>query len=166
VQSKAVTIATIETNDFSMVAALARTIWFEHYPGIISWSQIHYMLERGYASNVIEAELARGVAWRLASDGERPFGFASWERFGDVVKLHKLYVERAARGRGAGRQLVEVAMQDARRSGAREIVLAVNKRNYVSIRAYLSLSFSFQRAVRDEIGHGFVMDDYVMVRRV
>lgn len=141
-------------------------IWFEHYPNIISWSQIHYMLERGYASRVIAAELARGVEWRLALDGGRSFGFASWERFGDVVKLHKLYVERAARGRGAGRQLVEVAMRDARRSGAREIVLAVNKRNYVSIRTYLSLSFSFQHAVRDEIGHGFVMDDYVMVRRV
>jgi diamine N-acetyltransferase len=161
-----VTIATIETNDIPAVAELARVIWFEHYPSIISWSQIHYMLERGYASSVIAAELARGVEWRLASDGGRSFGFASWERYGDVVKLHKLYVERAARGRGVGRQLVEVATLDARHSGAREMVLAVNKRNYASIRAYLGLGFSFQRAVCDEIGHGFVMDDYVMVLRV
>ncbi len=161
-----VSIVPVETNDIPVVAELARAIWFEHYPSIISWSQIHYMLERGYAPRVIAAELARGVEWRLASDGGRSFGFASWERFGDVVKLHKLYVERVARGRGTGRQLVEVATQDARQAGVREIVLAVNKRNYGSIRAYLGLGFSFQRAVRDEIGHGFVMDDYVMVLRV
>ena len=160
------TIVPVETNDIAVVAELARSIWFEHYPSIISWSQIHYMLERGYASPVIEAELARGVEWRLACDGARPSGFASWERSGDVVKLHKLYVERAARGVGIGRQLVEVATQDARRSGAGAIVLAVNKRNYGSIRAYLGLGFSFQRAVRDDIGNGFVMDDYVMARRV
>lgn len=156
----------VETNDIPVVAELARAIWFEHYPSIISWSQIHYMLERGYAPRAIAAELARGVEWRLALDGAQSLGFASLERFGDVVKLHKLYVERAARGRGIGRQLVEVAAQHARQAGVREIVLAVNKRNYNSIRAYLRLRFSFQRAVRDEIGHGFVMDDYVMVLRV
>ena len=158
------TIEPVEIKHIAVVVDLARAIWFEHYPGIISWSQIHYMLERGYTPAVIEAELASGVEWRLALDGSRPCAFASWERFGAVAKLHKLYVERAARGTGLGRQLVDIAAQDARRNGTREIVLAVNKRNYSSIRAYLGLGFSFRRAVRDEIGHGFAMDDYVMAR--
>jgi hypothetical protein len=31
--------------DVSTLRDLAREIWYDHYPAIISWSQIHYMLE-------------------------------------------------------------------------------------------------------------------------
>jgi GNAT superfamily N-acetyltransferase len=152
--------------DIALVADLARSIWFEHYPAIISWAQIHYMLERGYATDVIAGELERGVEWRIASVDRTPRGFAAWEAFGTAIKLHKLYVERAARGQGVGKRLVTAAAEAAQRIGVREICLAVNKRNHGAIRAYLALGFSFRRAVRADIGHGFVMDDYVMVRPV
>jgi GNAT superfamily N-acetyltransferase len=159
-----VRIERVGVEHIRLVADLARSIWFEHYPAIISWSQIHYMLEAGYAAGVMTAELERGVQWRIARVDGVVRGFAAWEALGDRVKVHKLYVERAARGHGVGRHLVNAAADDARRLGANAIYLAVNKRNDIAIRAYLSLGFAFRRAMRADIGHGFVMDDYEMAR--
>lgn len=159
-------VESVARRDIPAVAELARAIWFEHYPAIISWSQIHYMLEAGYASDVIAAELERGVQWRTACIDGSPVGFTAWESVGGSVKVHKLYIERAARGRSVGARLVAAAADDARRLGANEIYLAVNKRNEVAIRAYLSMGFAFRRAMRADIGHGFVMDDYEMARPV
>ena len=161
-----VSIERVGTEDIRIVADLARSIWFEHYPAIISWSQIHYMLEAGYAADVIAAEFERGVQWRTAWVDGVVRGFAAWEGLGDRVKVHKLYVERAARGHGVGRHLVNAAASDAQNVGANAIYLAVNKRNHIAIRAYLSLGFAFRRAMRADIGHGFAMDDYEMARPV
>jgi GNAT superfamily N-acetyltransferase len=161
-----VSIERVGIGDIRMVVDLARSIWFEHYPAIISWSQIHYMLEAGYETSVIAAELERGVQWRTAWVDGVLRGFAAWEVLGNQVKVHKLYVERAARGHGVARHLVNAAADDARRLGANAIYLAVNKRNEIAIRAYLSLGFAFRRAMRADIGHGFAMDDYEMVRPV
>ncbi len=161
-----VSIARIRTEDVATVASLARTIWFEHYPDIIGWPQIHYMLERGYAHGVIAAELARGVEWHFAMFDGEPCGFAAWDALNDSIKLHKLYVLRSARERGLGRALIDACAADAQRRAARDVQLAVNKRNVVAIRAYLRVGFAFRRAVCVPIGHGFVMDDYVMARPV
>jgi RimJ/RimL family protein N-acetyltransferase len=46
------------------------------------------------------------------------------------------------------------------------IYLTVNKRNTSSIEAYLRLGFSREGSQVADIGHGFVMDDYVMGRRL
>ena len=150
--------------DIETLRELAREIWFDHYPAIIGWSQVHYMLERGYAAHVIADEIARGVEWRLASVHGSACGFAAWESFGDEVKLHKLYVRRSLRVAGVGKALVAALAADSSERGARVVYLAVNKRNRIAIRAYLRLGFAFRRAMRVDIGHGFAMDDYEMAR--
>ncbi|MDB6006010.1 MAG: Ribosomal protein acetylase RimI, partial [Prosthecobacter sp.] len=42
--------------------------------------------------------------------------------------------------------------------------LFVNKHNISAIRAYQRAGFAFEKDVITEIGGGFVMDDYVMVK--
>ena len=58
---------------------LAGVIWRAHYPGIITPAQIDYMLERGYALDVLGGFLARpDRGLELAKvDGELA-GFAAW----------------------------------------------------------------------------------------
>jgi GNAT superfamily N-acetyltransferase len=152
--------------DVPLLRELAHEIWFDHYPAIISWAQIHYMLERGYSTAVIEEEIARGVEWRIASvDGEAS-GFSASEATDREVKLHKLYVRRSARATGVGRALVDDLSMSARANDIASIYLTVNKRNRIAIRAYLKMGFAFRRAMRADIGFGFVMDDFEMARRV
>lgn len=145
-----------------VVVALARRIWFEHYPGIISFAQIHYMLERSYTRSVIAAEQRAGVSWQVAEWDGAPVGFVAFGPAGADMKVHKVYVLRDAKGKGVGRALMDVAMLAARASGRSGMVLAVNKNNLDSIRAYLAMGYSFAARVCTSIGDGFVMDDYVM----
>jgi hypothetical protein len=45
-----------------------------------------------------------------------------------------------------------------------ELVLNVNKRNEVAIAAYSRHGFTIRESVKNDIGGGFVMDDYVMAK--
>jgi ribosomal protein S18 acetylase RimI-like enzyme len=153
-------------DDIRIVQSLARTIWFDHYPGIISWAQVHYMLERGYREDVIAAEIAEGVVWEIVRDRDVPVGFCAYRLRDRDVSLDKLYVLATARRGGFARACVARAAKYAREHGRESVSLTVNKRNTAAIRAYLAMGFSFAGAIVKDIGGGFVMDDYVMRLRV
>jgi diamine N-acetyltransferase len=152
--------------DLAAVQALARRIWFAHYPGIISIAQIEYMLERGYDNATLTRFLdSPGAGLALARDPE-PIGFAAWYRTEAPAtsKLDKLYVAIEHRGKGVGRRLIEHVEQAARRDGSSALVLNVAKRNEASIAIYRHCGFSVRDEVVVDIGNGFVMDDYVMAK--
>jgi ribosomal protein S18 acetylase RimI-like enzyme len=78
------------------------------------------------------------------------------------MKLHKLYLLPELHGRGLGSRLLEHCQDEARRQGARRLILAVNKRNARAIAAYRRNGFAVVESVVTDIGGGFVMDDYLM----
>src|SRR6185312_16291057 len=57
------TITPVSDTDVASVCALAREIWLQHYPGIITVRQIEYMLAQRYAPDIIRAQLRSGEAW-------------------------------------------------------------------------------------------------------
>jgi GNAT superfamily N-acetyltransferase len=156
-------------DDLHAIGSLAEQIWSEHYPGIISWAQIHYMLERTYAPKLIASEIASGVRWLCAVDDLGPCAFAAYGVQADGrVRLDKLYVLRSHRGQGIARRLLDelidwCAGADVEKPVQR-IYLTVNKHNSSSIEAYGRMGFALEGSQVTDIGHGFVMDDYVMGR--
>ena len=54
----------------------------------------------------------------------------------------------------------------ARKRGLDALYLTVNKNNEMAIRAYKANGFEVIDAVETDIGEGFVMDDYIMERKV
>jgi ribosomal protein S18 acetylase RimI-like enzyme len=54
----------------------------------------------------------------------------------------------------------------ARELGCSAMMLAVNKNNRNAIAAYRKHGFHIDSSVVKDIGGGFVMDDYLMVRKV
>ena len=154
--------------DVPELIALAREIWRRHYVEIISSAQIEYMLAQRYETAVVNAELGRDDLWwdqlRIAG---RMRGFASYFVAGPgEMKIDKLYVHPDHQRRGYGGMLLARALDTARRCGCTTMVLAVNKHNRNAIAAYRTHGFRIERAVVKDIGGGFVMDDYVMVRNV
>jgi GNAT superfamily N-acetyltransferase len=156
-------------DDLRAIGSLAERIWSEHYPEIISWAQIHYMLERTYTPQLIASEIASGVRWLCAADDSGPCAFAAYAAQADGrVRLDKLYVLRSHRGQGIARRLLDELIEWC--AGAdvekpvRRIYLTVNKHNSGSIEAYRRMGFSVEGSQVADIGHGFVMDDYVMGR--
>jgi ribosomal protein S18 acetylase RimI-like enzyme len=167
--SARVRIAPLASDDIDRVSALAREIWLEHYPGIISVGQIEYMLAQRYEPRVIAEELARaGLWWDKLTVGSELAGFSSYflAEAPDAVKLDKLYVHARHRRRGCGGMLIARACEIVRREGRRRLVLAVNKHNAAAIAAYRKHGFAITDAIVKEIGGGYVMDDYVMEKTV
>lgn len=162
-------IEPLTAEDVGPLYALAREIWYAHYPAIISVAQIEYMLEERYQAGVVHAELRRdGIWWdKLLVEGEMT-GFASYFLPGSAgeMKLDKLYVHPRLQRRGYGGMMIERACAVARSRGCSRLVLAVNKNNRNAIAAYLKHGFSIGEAVVKDIGGGFVMDDYIMVKAV
>jgi diamine N-acetyltransferase len=158
-----------ERSDLVAIERLAREIWYQHYPGIITVSQIEYMLAQRYRPEVIGRLIDRGEArWDTLEVGGRLAGFMSYEpgqRPGSI-KLDKIYVHLRQRGKGYGSALIRHVEEAARRAGASEVYLQVNKHNTASIAAYLRNGFVLADSIRVDIGGGFVMDDYLMRKAI
>ena len=154
--------------DIHPLTSLAREIWYQHYPGIITVKQIEYMLAQRYAPDAIRAEIQRGAAYwvKLLVDGALG-GFASYETNRmQRVKLDKLYVHGRFRGRGCGAALTRYVELAARAQGCDQVYLQVNRNNFSSIASYRRLGFAVVDEVKTDIGGGFCMDDYVMAKEV
>jgi GNAT superfamily N-acetyltransferase len=162
-------ISPVSDADILPVCALAREIWLQHYPGIITVRQIEYMLAQRYSPDAIRAQVQAGEAWwdKLEVRGEL-CGFASYERGAQAltVKLDKLYVHQMIRGKGYGASLIGHVARAASRQGMDTLTLQVNRYNHGSVAAYLRAGFAVARTVKVDIGNGFVMDDYVMEKDV
>ncbi|MGQ0577479.1 MAG: GNAT family N-acetyltransferase [Betaproteobacteria bacterium] len=162
-------ISPVVAADIKPLTALARTIWHQHYPGIITVKQIEYMLEQRYSPDTIRAEIESGAAkWvKLLVNGKLG-GFASCEAHSArrAVKLDKLYVHGLFRGRGCGAALVRHVEQAARAQGCDQVYLQVNRNNFDAIATYRHLGFEVIDRVKTDIGGGFYMDDYVMAKEV
>lgn len=162
------TILPASEADLPELAALAAVIWRTHYPGIISREQIDYMLARMYDVVELARQLGQGTVFlRLLVDG-RLIGFAAHSPTSDPDerKLDKLYLHPDHQRHGHGSRLLQRVMEEARALGCSSLMLTVNKRNTKAIAAYEKNGFTIRESVVMDIGGGFVMDDYVMARRL
>jgi len=147
------------------IQRLARAIWREHYPGIISRAQVEYMLAQRYSLEALRRDAAeRGIRHDRALVAGELVGYASHGPVagsGETL-LQSLYLRADVRRNGLGRALVEHVVECARKDGSRRVVLTVNRHNEVAIAAYRRYGFRVRRPVVTDIGGAFVMDDYRM----
>lgn len=164
-----VNVRPLAAADIEPLCALAREIWALHYTPIIGSAQIQYMLDQRYRPEVLRAELARADLWwdLLLVEGE-PRGYSSYfvDEDGTTLKLDKLYVHPECQRAGHGERMLERVLARARTLGCKRVSLAVNKRNPKAVAAYEKWQFRIEQGVVKDIGGGFVMDDYIMVRDV
>lgn len=155
--------------DIPALVQLARDTWFKHYPSIITTAQIEYMLAQRYGDDVIRAQLADPDVWwdKLLLDGELA-AFAQYERSDPpgTLKVDKLYARHELRGQGLGSMLLRHIEHEARAMGFARLKLQVNKRNLSAIGTYRKNGFEVAESAVFDIGNGFVMDDYVMVKEL
>jgi GNAT superfamily N-acetyltransferase len=83
------------------------------------------------------------------------------ERSGTLF-ISKLYVRATARGLGVGRFTVEQCVRLAQQAGLGHLSLTCNKYNTSSLAFYKRCGFEIVGATVNDIGAGFVMDDYLL----
>ncbi len=162
-----VDIRPITPPDVPAVAALAREIWQATYPGIITQEQIDFMLEQRYGHERLYDDLEDLHKWldQAFHDGRR-VGFAFSEIYKGEFKLDKLYIHPDVQRRGVGGQLIAHVAERAKREGYPCLILQVNKRNVNAINSYKKYGFEVRTVTVDDIGGGYVMDDYVMEKKL
>lgn len=146
------------------VRKIADEIWPETFSAILSQEQIVYMMKMMYAPEVMADELARGYHFILLQINNEDAGYISWSPYGGAgtVKLHKLYLRSKFHGAGIGTLMLKHIISLCRSQCCSRLLLNVNKNNEKAIKAYKRNGFAVLEAVCNDIGNGFVMDDYVM----
>jgi ribosomal protein S18 acetylase RimI-like enzyme len=153
-------------NQIEIVESLAREIWTEHYVPIIGREQVDYMLDRFQSGKAISEQIRAGSLYFLIEEDSEFIGYIAVEPKGDELFLSKIYVKSSRRGKGYGKKAIQFVERLAKEKGSRKIVLTVNKNNIIAIRAYEKIGFKNLGPVLQEIGNGFVMDDYKMEKTV
>jgi ribosomal protein S18 acetylase RimI-like enzyme len=162
-------ISPLVDEDVEALCALAREIWRHHYPPIIGSAQTEYMLAQRYEPAAVREDLGReDVWWDVVREEDRLLAFASCltsEAEGEI-KIDKLYVHPERQRQGLARALIDHIAERARARGYTTLSLAVNKHNANAIAAYCKHGFTVREAIVKDIGGGFVMDDYIMEKRL
>jgi len=149
------------------ISALAREIWQATYPGIITQEQIEFMLEQRYGYERLYDDLEDADKWLdQAFHGERRVGFAFSELYHGEFKLDKLYIHPDVQRRGVGGQMIAHVAARAARKGYPCVILSVNKRNERAISSYRKYGFTVREEIVSDIGGGFIMDDYIMEKKL
>ena len=162
-----VDIRPVTPPDVPAIAALAREIWQATYPGIITQEQIDFMLEQRYGHERLYDDLEEADKWLdQAFQEDRRVGFAFSEIYQGEFKLDKLYIHPDVQRKGVGGQLIAHVAARAKKIGYPCVILQVNKRNEKAINSYMKYGFEIRTVTVDDIGRGYVMDDFVMEKKL
>ncbi len=156
-------------DDRRRLAKLADDIWHEYWPALIGTAQTDYMVERFQSLGAIERDMREHdyEYWLLRAEG-RVVGYTGGRVEPETNRffISKIYLLAAERGKGFARRTVEFYEDICRNRGLKAMYLTVNKGNDLGVRAYLGTGFATIDAVETDIGNGFVMDDYIMEKRI
>jgi len=160
-------IGPLRLDEAEALVELAGRVWRAHYPGILSAEQIEYMLAQRYKPGLVRQLLARGDLWLAARGGSDLVGFAHAHplQAGDW-KLDKLYVAADLQRHGIGGALIAAVAAEARKHAVQRLILRVNRQNHAAIQAYLKHGFKVADLIVEDIGNGFYMDDYIMLKEL
>jgi ribosomal protein S18 acetylase RimI-like enzyme len=149
--------------DIPVIAGLADHIWREHYPDIITIEQIEYMLKGMYSSANLLKQMNEGHEYTLVYDDKKPIGYISISTKNKKdYFLHKFYVEMKGQRKGIGSQLFVHILKSLNKPET--IELTVNRKNYKAINFYFKNGFVIKEVADFDIGNGFFMNDFIMVK--
>lgn len=160
-------ITTANTKAYYLqIEKLADIIWREHYIPIVGKPQIDYMLDKFQSATAIEEQVANGFEYFLITYEAVAVGYISIKKEAVSLFLSKIYVLSSYRGKKIGKSAMIFVEEKAKSYQLKSIRLTVNINNTNSIKAYEKLGFINTGSLVADIGNGFVMDDYQMVKTI
>jgi len=166
-QNNNMIIEVTSENDIAIVEELARRIWTEHYTPIIGKDQVEYMLDKFQSKAAISLQIkSEGYLYFLLEKEGKYIGYIAVQSEGRELFLSKIYIEASRRGKGFGKEAIQFLENLARKLSLEKISLTVNKNNVKTIKAYGKMGFKNLGPVVQDIGNGFVMDDFKMEKIV
>lgn len=161
-------IETAAIEDFIGIRRVVHDVWPVAYKTVITPQQIEYMLRMMYDDESLRRQmLEENCEFILAKLNDEIVGFASYSEIASgEFKLHKLYVLTSQQGKSTGGKLLDEVCTRATKHGGKKLELQVNKKNEPAINFYHRNNFTIDHEDVFDIGNGFVMDDYIMVKNL
>jgi len=154
-----------DENQIDIIEALACEIWNEYFTPVIGKAQVDYMLEKFQSKKAITEQLNNGFLYFLINSNHDPAGYIGVLPQDGQLFLSKLYLRLPERGKGYGSKALEFVEQLATEKGLEKISLTVNRHNTATVNIYKKLGFENRGSTIKDIGHGFVMDDFLMEKK-
>lgn len=133
------------------------------YKNIISQAQIEYMLKMMYDLEKLEYQIENSHDFYLFKKGQENIGYASITMQNQPTKLDKLYVMPGFQKLGIGEKFLQFLEKLI--GPKNEIILNVNKAN-PAFHFYTKQGFTIKESLILDIGGGFVMDDYILSKKL
>ena len=152
--------------DIALIRKLCFQVWPQTYSSILSNQQIEYMLEMMYSEASLQKQMTDGAKFIFVYDENDPVGFASYQEIKPCFfKLHKIYVLPSQQGKGSGKFVIEHILSEIKKENATALQLQVNRGNKAR-NFYEKLGFVVIEEIDLDIGKGYVMDDYIMEKKL
>lgn len=149
-------------------ASLARDIWQDHYTPIIGAEQVSYMLATFQSEQAIRKQIEDGYEYYLITCDQQKTGYVAVipDANSSTLMISKIYVLKSERGKGIGKKTLEFVESLAVERQLDTLWLTVNKNNSRSIAWYEQMGFTNSGSLVQDIGEGFVMDDFRMEKKL
>lgn len=154
-----------DEKEIERMSAMATAIVREHFDPLIGKEQNDYMLSLFQTPGAIAAQLAEGYRYYFVRKDGEDIGFTAFYPKQDAMYLSKFYLYRQERVKGYAHAMMEFVESETRKEGLQAVELNVNRFNS-AVRVYEKLGFEIIREEKNEIGHGFIMDDYVFRKQL
>lgn len=158
----------VVTNEqIKILSDTANIVWHEAYEGIVSVSQIDYMIEKFQSFNsIFEAINKDHYLYYLIKVDDNVAGYIGLHEEEEKMFLSKLYILKEYRGKGVSSKTFEFIENLAKEKQLKSVWLTVNKNNNHAIDVYKHKGFVIIRKQVADIGNGFVMDDFVFEKNI
>ncbi|MGN0771649.1 MAG: GNAT family N-acetyltransferase [Christensenellales bacterium] len=159
-------IVQVEKQEIETFSQYAKGIWGEYFTALLSGEQIAYMLDMFLSVEVLTKQFDGDYKYFYCYYRGEKVGFIGLEYEKDALFLSKLYLSKEFRGRGLASRMFAFIEQQAKSCGLNRIYLTCNKYNKHSLDVYAAKGFEIVESVMTDIGQGFVMDDYVLEKKL
>jgi len=162
-------ISEATVDDIATIQVIAKKTWPVAYREILSKEQLNYMLDKMYSNETLKEDfINEGHHFILAKEKDSCLGFASFEHNylnKEVTRIHKLYILPQVQGNGIGKLLVDAVIQFAQEKHSTLLSLNVNRFNE-AVAFYKKNGFDIIGEEDIEIGNGYLMEDFIMEKKI
>jgi GNAT superfamily N-acetyltransferase len=161
-------IRSLSIDEAPLIQALAHKIWPIAYKEILSQAQLDYMLNWMYSIESLTQQMQEGHHYFGIYEADEIVGFLDVQPNHPeekALKLNKIYILPSCHGKGFGFQLMQFAIDFAKKKEQNTISLQVNRFNKAKD-FYTKIGFTIKEEKDFDIGNGYFMNDFVMEYRL
>jgi GNAT superfamily N-acetyltransferase len=155
-------------SETTRLSDLAHEIWPIAFSKILSTEQIEFMLKWMYDPSKLLEQMNSGHKFYFLTLNEEEIGFVGLEENypePEVLRIHKIYLKPNYHGKGLGKFMLKKIEEIARQKSYKGLHLNVNRYNE-AVNFYEKSGFETIKVEDIDIGKGFLMEDYVMYKKL